>query len=360
MGWLYKSALRPLLFRMDPEVAHEQGIGALKTISDLPPLCGLTRCLFQPPKIEPVHVFGLRFPNPVGVAAGLDKNGVAVPALAALGFGFVEVGTVTPKGQPGNPQPRLFRYPSEQALINRMGFNNQGAQAMAERLAKSYPMSRRKVPVGVNIGKAKVTSLDRALEDYLASFEMLAPQADFFVLNVSSPNTQGLRDLQAKSNLTELCQALQEASRSRAQRMDRKPWPLLLKIAPDNTESQIEDILEVLLETRFAGVIATNTTIERPGTFQKVDEAGGLSGKPVRDRSTEVIRFIHDQTEGRLPVVGVGGIFTAEDVREKLDAGASLVQVYTGFVYEGPGLAKTLVKGLAAGQSGRQSEPSSR
>lgn len=346
MGWLYKSALRPLLFKMDPEVAHEQGIGLLKTVSDISPLCELTRGLFRPPETTPIHAFGLRFPNPVGVAAGLDKNGVAVPALAALGFGFVEVGTVTPKGQPGNPQPRLFRYPPEQALINRMGFNNLGARAMAERLAQSYPISRRRVPVGINIGKAKTTSLERALEDYLACFEILAPHADFFVLNVSSPNTQGLRDLQAKSKLLELCRTLQDASRNRAQRLNRKTWPLLLKIAPDNSESQLDDILEVLLETQFAGVIATNTTVERPGFFQEVQEAGGLSGRPVRDRATEVIRFIHKKTAGRLPIIGVGGIFTPEDAQAKLDAGATLVQVYTGFVYEGPGMAKRLIKGL--------------
>ncbi len=346
MGVVYKSLLRPLLFRMDPEIAHEQGVGMLKFISDHELLCGLTRLLFRPIRSQTVRAFGLEFPNPVGVAAGLDKNGFGVPALEAMGFGFVEVGTVTPKGQPGNPQPRVFRYPRELALINRMGFNNEGAQAMAERLARTSPLSRRIAPVGINIGKAKGTPLDRAIEDYLNAFDILSPHADFFVLNVSSPNTQGLRDLQGKAALGELCKAIQKASREKAARQKRKPWPVLLKIAPDNSKSQLDDILEVLIEIEIAGVIATNTTIERPGLFKSVDEAGGLSGKPLSARSTEIIRYIQKATDGRLPIIGVGGILTVDDAKEKLDAGACLIQVYTGFVYEGPGFPRMLARGL--------------
>lgn len=348
MGAVYRSLIRPLLFRMDPEIAHEQGVGVLKFISDYSILCQMTRLLFRPVRDQPVRAFGLEFPNPVGVAAGLDKNGVGVPALEAMGFGFVEVGTVTPKGQPGNPQPRVFRYPRELALINRMGFNNEGAQAMAERLARTSPLSRRKVPIGVNIGKAKVTPLEQAIEDYLNAFDILSPHADFFVLNVSSPNTQGLRDLQSKAALGELCQAIQEASRAKAARQNRKPWPVLLKIAPDNSDSQLDDILEVLMDEEISGVIATNTTIERPGFFESVEEAGGLSGKPLTARSTEIIRHIHKATGGRLPIIGVGGILTVDDAKEKLDAGACLIQVYTGFVYEGPGFPGMLARGLRA------------
>ncbi len=347
MGWLYKTAIRPILFRMDPEFAHERGICALKLLSGMPWLCRGLGVLLKPRYPAPVHAFGLRFPNPVGLAAGMDKDGVAVPALEALGFGFVEVGTVTPKQQPGNPKPRIFRYPEEEAIINRMGFNNHGALLMAERLARTCPATDRRVPVGINIGKAKVTPLNEAVNDYLACFDILAPHADYFVVNVSSPNTQGLRDLQERDQLRTICSEMQRVSVETARRQRRAPWPILLKIAPDCTWEQIDAILEVLLEFDFAGVVATNTTIARPGRWAEVKEDGGLSGKPLDERATEVIAHIHRTTGGRLPIIGVGGIHDPDSAVRKMDAGAALIQVYTGFVYEGPRFATRLVNHLA-------------
>jgi len=347
MGWIYKNILRPPLFRLDPERAHEIGIKFLKTCSEHPACCKLLKSIFYEKYQEPVHVFGLEFPNPVGLAAGLDKDGVGVPALEAMGFGFIEVGTVTPENQPGNPRPRLFRYPAEGALINRMGFNNAGARAMAERLSKTASPARRTRPLGVNIGKAVGTSLDNAIEDYRVCFDMLSPLADFFVVNVSSPNTKGLRDLQGKEYLGALCRSLQVVSREKAEREGRRPWPMLLKIAPDNSLEQVDAILETLLETGFAGIVATNTTLARPKSLESVAEPGGLSGEPLEARSTELIRHIHQSTHGKLPIIGVGGIHDLDSATAKLDAGATLIQVYTGFIYKGPSLPGELVRGLA-------------
>lgn len=357
MGIIYKQLIRPLLFKMDPEIAHERGIGALKLASDLPLACPVLKTCFARAYPEPVHCFGLSFPNPVGLAAGMDKDALAVPALAALGFGFVEVGTVTPEGQPGNPKPRMFRFPEQEALINRMGFNNRGAEAMRLRLESSYPAGRRRIPVGINIGKARETPLEKAVEDYLAGFRTLTPQADFFVVNVSSPNTRGLRELQEKDRLADICRALADANREQAEAAARDPWPLLLKVAPDCSWQELDAVLEVLLDTGFAGIVATNTTVARPGVFSGVEEAGGLSGLPVQERSTEVIAHIVRQTGGKLPVIGVGGIHDVDGARAKLDAGASLIQVYTGFVYGGPGLPGELVSGLARVKRGRKSLP---
>jgi dihydroorotate dehydrogenase len=298
---------------------------------------------------KPVECFGLSFTNPIGLAAGFDKNGRAWPAAAALGFGHVEIGTVTLHAQPGNPRPRLFRYPAEQAVINRMGFNNAGAQALANRLAKLPGPGKRRIPLGVNLGKSKVTPLDRATEDYLGSFRLLADHADYVVVNVSSPNTPGLRELQDASWLKPLLAALVHENNSRPA-AGRTRRPILLKIAPDLTYPQVDAALGVIAELGLDGIIATNTTLARPGSFASVNEAGGLSGAPVRRRSTEIINYIARATNGRLPIIGVGGIADAESAAEKLDAGATLVQIYTGMIYRGPFMAAELARGLGERQ----------
>jgi dihydroorotate dehydrogenase len=303
-----------------------------------------------PAEFGPVRALGLTFPNRVGLAAGFDKNAEAWPAAAALGFGHVEIGTVTALAQPGNPRPRMFRFPAEEAVINRMGFNNEGADAVASRLAKQTPRGARKIPLGINLGKSKVTEIERAAEDYLASFHRLAEHADYLVLNVSSPNTPNLRQLQDESRLRELLAAITGANRERAVQPGRQRVPVLLKIAPDLTWPQIDAVLGVIAEYGLDGIIATNTTLARPGFFATVNEAGGLSGAPLRRRSTEIINYIARATGGRLPIIGVGGITDAASAGEKLDAGATLVQVYTGMIYRGPFFAAELARGLAERQ----------
>ncbi len=345
---MYKRILLPLLFRFDAETIHHSVTTLLKFSLALPGLPALCRKLYlvEDKRLERT-VFGLTFPNPVGMAAGFDKNAELVSELADLGFGFVEIGTVTPRPQPGNPRPRLFRLKADGGLINRMGFNNKGAGPATGRL-REFAKNRngRRVIVGGNIGKNKDTPNENALDDYLLSFRELFDAVDYFVVNVSSPNTPGLRDLQEREPLTRLLSALQAENRQHT-----SPKPILLKIAPDLTNGQLDDIIAIVAETGIAGVIATNTTISRANLYTSVaavDEmgAGGVSGKPLRNRSTEVIRYLHQQSGGAFPIVGVGGIFTAEDAQEKLDAGASLVQVYTSFIYEGPALAKRICQGL--------------
>lgn len=303
-------------------------------------LRGLYR--FESKKLERT-VFGLTFKNPVGLAAGFDKDARWIDALDSLGFGFIEIGTVTPVGQPGNDQPRLFRLPEDEALINRMGFNNGGAKAAAERIRKASSS----ILIGGNIGKNKVTPNEQAVDDYVKCFHDLFDVVDYFVVNVSSPNTPGLRELQDKAPLLHILNTLQNLNQSKPHSK-----PVLLKIAPDLTDSQLDDIVAIVDESKIAGVVATNTTIDRSTLHTNAQEvekigAGGLSGKPVKSRSTEVIRYLHQKSNGSFPIIGVGGIFTAEDAKEKLDAGASLVQVYTGFIYEGPSIAKNINKGLA-------------
>ncbi len=288
------------------------------------------------------ELWGIKFPNPVGLAAGFDKDGKFTDELACLGFGFIEMGTVTPRPQAGNPRPRLFRLPKDKALINRMGFNNEGVSLAALRLGKR----RERVIIGGNIGKNKDTPNEDAIRDYEICFRELYPIVDYFVVNVSSPNTPGLRALQDREPLTKLLNRLQELN---LQLGGRKP--VLLKIAPDLTDEQLDDIIGIVSETRMAGIVATNTTIDRDKlkTDAAVVEAmgaGGLSGKPLRERATEVIRYIHRKSGGTIPIIAAGGIFTAADAREKLDAGASLVQVYTGFIYEGPAIVKKICKEL--------------
>ncbi len=348
MGALYKNLLKPLFFKLDPERAHEVAVDGLKLLRSIPGITGLLARINQlPSATKPVEAFGLRFPNRVGLAAGFDKNAVCWQAFEALGFGHVEIGTVTFKAQPGNPKPRLFRYPAEEAVINRMGFNNHGAQAIAARLARGPGPGLRRIPLGVNIGKSKVAPLDQAVEDYLGSFRLLADRADYVAINVSSPNTPDLRKLQEESRLRELLSELCRLNAGRDAESPGSRKPILLKIAPDLSNEQLDDILTILDDLKLDGIIATNTTMAREGAFAAVNQAGGLSGRPVAQMSTELIAHIAKETGGRLPIIGVGGIFDPDTALRKLDAGATLVQVYTGMIYEGPLIAKRIAKGVA-------------
>jgi dihydroorotate dehydrogenase len=332
----YERLVRPLLFSLSAETAHHLAIRNLRAVSAWPAaLRQLER--FQPPP-KPTKAFGLTFPNPVGLAAGFDKNGVAIPAWAALGFGFVEVGTVTAKPQPGNPKPRIFRYPEQQALINRLGFNNDGADAIAARLrvlrdGGSWPA----IPVGINLGKSKVTPLEQAVDDYLYSFRLLSPLADYIVLNVSSPNTPGLRSLQEHDALEQLLRAIRNENA-------RASKPVLLKIAPDLSFTDLEQIIATCAQNDIAGIIATNTTLDHSAIPKSQDQTGGLSGLPLREKSTEFVRAIRARSQ--LPIIASGGISDGASAREKLAAGAQLLQVYTGCVYRGPGLLREIVEGL--------------
>jgi len=321
--------IRPLLFRMNAEAAHHFALGMLER---MPP--GLSRSVFGPAPRAEREVAGIRFRNPVGLAAGMDKNAVALPAWEALGFGFVEVGTITAKAQPGNPQPRLFRYPELGALINRMGFNNDGADAVAARLAALQQSGRwPQIPVGVNLGKSKVTPLEEAAEDYLHSFRALLPFGDYFVVNVSSPNTPGLRELQDKDALTHIVRTLRDHDATK---------PLFVKIAPDLNDPQLDAILELAAAENLAGLIATNTTLDHSALAGRRDETGGLSGAPLRTRAAEITRRLCAGA-GRA-VIASGGIMDAAAARERFEAGAVLVQIYTGFIYRGPALIRDIVK----------------
>lgn len=348
MGALYEKILRPLLFRLESEKAHEVAVHSMMLLGRIAPACRLLEAATKlpPAQFGPVVAFGLRFPNTVGLAAGFDKNACAWPAAAALGFGHVEIGTVTALAQPGNPRPRVFRYPRQEAVINRMGFNNQGAEAVAARLSGYPGPGKRRIPLGINIGKSKVADIDRAAEDYLASFRALADLADYLVLNVSSPNTPNLRQLQDESRLRELLSAVTGANRERPS-AGKARVPILLKISPDLGFAQVDQVLGVIRDYSLDGVIATNTTLARPGVFAGVQESGGLSGAPLRRRSTEIISYISRTTAGRLPIIGVGGITDEASAAEKLDAGATLVQVYSGMIYRGPFFGATLARALS-------------
>ncbi|MCP4884196.1 MAG: quinone-dependent dihydroorotate dehydrogenase [Flavobacteriales bacterium] len=336
---MYKSLVRKILFQFDPEKIHHFSFSLIKGMMKVPFIPGITKSIF---KIEnPVlerKLFGLTFKNPVGLAAGFDKNALLFDEFSNYGFGFIEVGTVTPKPQPGNPKKRIFRLKSDEALINRMGFNNDGVDVVVERLRHR----RSDVIIGGNIGKNKVTPNENAIDDYVICFEKLFDVVDYFVVNVSSPNTPNLRALQDKEPLTDLLQTLQNKNNKK-----KAPKPILLKIAPDLTDSQLMDIIDIVNTTKIAGVIATNTTISREGIqSEHKNETGGLSGKPVKDRSTAVIRFLADNSGKSFPIIGVGGIHSPTDAKEKLEAGADLIQLYTGFIYEGPGLVKKINKSL--------------
>ncbi len=340
---MYKSIIKPILFRFQPENAHNIVFSSVKTLFKIPFVKPLVRAAFcvEDKRLERT-VFGIKFPNPVGLAAGFDKDAKLYKELACFGFGFVEIGTLTPVGQPGNPQPRSFRLPKDEALINRMGFNNEGVEAAVERLKKRD----KNLIIGGNIGKNKITPNEEAVKDYEKCFTALYPYVDYFVVNVSSPNTPGLRELQDKEPLMKLLFRVQEMNLN-----TKQPKPLLLKIAPDLTDSQLDDIVSIAQEVKLSGLIATNTTISRENlktdkSFVDTIGAGGLSGKPVRERSTEVVRYLSKKLGKDFPIIAVGGIHSAADAKEKLDAGAALVQVYTGFIYEGSSLIKRINKGL--------------
>jgi dihydroorotate dehydrogenase len=338
--------LRAPLFALPPETAHEVATHALATLLTPAPLRAAAREVFAVEARElRTSRWGIDFPNPVGLAAGFDKSGALFNALGALGFGFVEIGTVTAEPQPGNPRPRLFRLPDDRALLNRMGFNNPGAEAVAARLRAT----RVEPVLGVNLGKSKITPLERATEDYLRSVELLQPFARYLVINVSSPNTPGLRSLQEARPLRELIRAV--VARVRRSEADRPGCPVLVKLAPDLTDPQVDEAVAIAVEEGAAGIVATNTTISRDGLrtgASRVEAlgAGGISGAPLRDRALHLVRRIHSITHGRVPIVGVGGIATAEDAWERILAGASLVQLYTAFVYEGPSLVRRINRGL--------------
>lgn len=327
---MYKSIIRPILFRFDPEEVHYFTFNILKKFPFL------TKFLVgKSPEDKRLEreVFGLKFKNPVGLAAGFDKDAKMFKELSDLGFGFIEIGTLTPKAQEGNPRKRLFRLKDDAAIINRMGFNNGGVDAAVERLKKN-----KNVLIGGNIGKNKVTANDEAVNDYILCYEKLLPYVDYFVVNVSSPNTPNLRALQEKEPLTQLLSTLQQLNSKK-----EKAKPILLKIAPDLSDDQLLDIIDIVQETQIAGVIATNTTLSRENLISENKiETGGLSGKPLTKRSTEVIRFLSEKSGKAFPIIGVGGIHSAEDALEKLDAGASLIQLYTGFIYEGPELIQQI------------------
>lgn len=331
---MYNSLLKPLLFQFDPEKVHHFTFKTLRQFHNIP---GFNSLFFEKYQVKSekleTEVFGIKFPNPVGLAAGFDKDAKLYKELSSLGFGFIEIGTVTPKPQDGNPKKRLFRLKEDEAIINRMGFNNEGVEATLERLKDN-----KNVIIGGNIGKNKITANEDAMNDYAICFQALFDVVDYFVVNVSSPNTPNLRALQDKEPLTKLLLHLQKLNNEKDIQK-----PILLKIAPDLTDEQLLDIVDIVETAKIAGVIATNTTISREGlTSSDKDEMGGLSGKPLTKRSTEVIKFLKENSQTKFPIIGVGGIMTAEDAMEKFKAGASLVQLYTGFVYKGPQLIKDI------------------
>lgn len=334
---LYR-ALRPVLFRVDAERMHDLAMRRLEAAGRSERLTKVLRNrYFMEDTRLSQELWGLRFPNPVGIAAGFDKNARLVNTLPHLGFGFIEVGTVTSEPQSGNPKPRMFRLPKDGGLINRLGFNNEGADTVAARLARS---GAHMVPVGVNIGKARRVPNPEATADYVKTFEKLWPYGDYFVVNVSSPNTPGLRDLQARESIEDIVLTLKAKNAELARQQGARPRPLLVKVSPDLLPKDLEGLVEVAKAERLDGIIATNTTTSRIGLQKDIRQDGGLSGRPLRERSTRIIRDIHAQTEGRIPIIGVGGVFSGEDAWEKLAAGASLVQMYTGFIYGGPASAR--------------------
>ena len=324
------SALRPLLFRLDPERAHELVVKSLKLFQSTPPLLGLLRTLNRLPP-APVEVAGLKFRNPVGLAAGFDKDAELLPALAALGFGFIEAGTVTLRPQPGNPKPRIFRYPAQEALVNRLGFNNRGAEDAARRLEK---MPKLGIPLGINVGKNAATALEDAPQEYAACVALLAPFADYLALNISSPNTADLRRMHEPDRLRALLDAVLAKTGNK---------PVFLKVSPDLGDGELGSVARLVVERRV-GLIATNTTVDRSGLPGL--ETGGLSGKPLKERALSSLRRLKELTGGKVPIIGVGGIFSAKDAKERMECGADLIQVYTGFIYKGPAIVREIVEDL--------------
>ncbi|MFQ5684167.1 MAG: quinone-dependent dihydroorotate dehydrogenase [Candidatus Binatia bacterium] len=342
----YKNILRPLLFLREPERAHEQTLNLLARLAFVEG--ALERFYSVEDRRLQVQIGSLTFPNPVGLAAGFDKNGIAIGTWPGFGFGFVEIGAVTGRAQSGNPKPRLFRLPKDHALINRLGFNNEGAEAIAHRLETSRIRGKPlRIPLGINIGRTKAVENKDAAADYLFTFEKLYPFGDYFTLNVSSPNTPNLRQLQEKSHLVELLYVIQEKNHELAKQLNAEEKPVWVKIAPDMEFSQVDDIVEVAQSQKVAGIIATNATaFLREQLVTQINEPGGLSGKPLKAKATSFIRHLYKTTQGCLPIIGSGGIFTAEDAYEKIKAGASAVQILTGFVYEGPAAVKRINLGL--------------
>ncbi|MEQ6341837.1 MAG: quinone-dependent dihydroorotate dehydrogenase [Gammaproteobacteria bacterium] len=337
---MFYELIKPAFFRIDPEQAHDLVMGWMEKTGPCRVTRGIAKSIYYlEDSLLSQTLWGLRFVNPVGMAAGFDKNARAIQGLTALGFGFIEIGTVTPRAQPGNPRPRIFRLPADHAVINRMGFPNEGADAVAARMAA---LGKQPVPIGINLGKNKDTALEDAAADYVAALEKLFPYGDYCVVNVSSPNTPGLRLLQGADYLDTLMAEVQAANRRLAAQHGRQPLPCLLKIAPDLAQEDLEAIATLALGPTIDGLIATNTTLSREGLKQSVDEAGGLSGTPLRVRSTEVIRTLYRITGKQVPIIGVGGIASGQDAYEKIRAGASLVQIYTAFIYEGPAIARRI------------------
>ena len=352
MAHLYENLLRPLLFKLDPELAHDLSCNFLGIANRSHFFKFLTRS-FVRTQSSTVELFGLNFPGYIGQAAGLDKDGRFPGVSSALGFSHIEVGTVTPEGQPGNTRPRLFRYPEFGALVNRMGFNNKGSRALAERIAKFYPKGNRRSPLGINIGKSKSTPLDQACDDYLKAFTDVAQQADYIAVNISSPNTPDLRELHQENYLPSLLKNIRSHNLEWAKRHDRSPLPCLLKISPDEDYKSLERIVSHAIENSFDGIIATNTSINRkPIGGMSSFEKGGLSGEPIKNKSFQIIRFIARLTNYKFPIIGVGGISSEDDASRKLDAGASLLQIYSSFVYKGPLFPSSLSNALAYRKKG--------
>jgi dihydroorotate dehydrogenase len=343
MSFLYEQVVTKGLYALDPETAHQVGLRGMGILGRLGPIRALLERGLTPKGGRPVEAFGLKFPNHVGLAAGFDKDGLGWRGAAALGFGHVEVGTVTPKAQPGNERPRVFRYPALKAVVNSYGFPNAGATALRDRLRLEPGRGQRVCPLGINIGKNKDTANEKAHEDYLSSFKLLAPFADYLVVNISSPNTPGLRALQDRAPLVTLLSTLAQENKSVA----GGPVPLLLKVSPDLNPNQLIDIVNVVGECGFAGIIATNTTIRRPPGTEACATKGGLSGAPLLERSLQTVRFLVKEADGRIPVIGCGGIVCAKDAGRFMDEGACLVQVYSGLVFRGPELAREINEGLA-------------
>lgn len=343
MSFFYDKVLAKVLYTMDPETAHQLGLKGMGLLGSIRPLCTLLERQLLPKGAKPITAFGLKFPNHIGLAAGFDKDGLGWRGAAALGFGHVEVGTVTPKAQFGNERPRVFRYPELKAVVNAYGFPNAGMEALFQRLSRSPGRGQRPVPLGINIGKNKDTANERAHEDYLLCFQRLAPLADYVAVNISSPNTPGLRALQDRAPLIKLLSLLAHENKNVA----NGPVPLLLKVSPDLNPNQLSDIVSVVGECGFAGIIATNTTISRPPGTEAYATKGGLSGAPLLERSLEAVRFLVKAADGKIPVIGCGGITSALDAGRFMDEGAALVQVYSGLIFRGPELAREIANGLA-------------
>ena len=345
---MYQRFVRPFLFRLPPEAAHQLTLRLLAFIGYIPPLRNLLKAHYRTQTSHQVNLFGLTFSNAVGLAAGYDKDALAVLGLSALGFGHIEIGTITPNPQKGNPKPRVFRLVKDQAVINRMGFPGKGVDYCSQKLAKRIPSN---TILGINIGKNKDTPLAKAGKDYSILIDILSYYADYFAINISSPNTEGLRQLQHASYLGELLEEILQARDIQSSRLSKR-IPLLVKLSPDMTLDELDQSLDVILSSKIDGIIATNTTISRENLCSTLaSETGGLSGKPLTKLSTQVIAHIHEQTGGKIPIIGVGGILSLQDAQEKMDAGAKLVQIYTGLIYHGPNLVHTIINGLVPSAS---------